>query len=99
MRLRKPCEHGCYDLHFVLDGVAVIFVGDPSGDDPAVCPGGEFLPADTLVWVCLFENKVRFARDIPWRCECGSSMCPGHERCDWMRLVIDEAADQVGESE
>ena len=87
MRLRKPCEHGAYDQHFIgwFD------------DGLPPCPGGEFLPEDTLVWVCLFENKVRFARDIPWRCECGSSMCPGHERCDWMRLVIDALADQVGE--
>lgn len=41
MRLRKPCEHGNYDAHAER--------GWPVLGNAQACPGGEFLPKDTLV--------------------------------------------------
>lgn len=45
MKLRKPCEHGRYDSHFVGDGLGLPIYGY-SDDTPLQCLGGAFLPDD-----------------------------------------------------
>lgn len=81
MRLRKPCQHGRYDSHYI--------------DDPddkyagAMCAGGEFLPEDALVIEKVDGEWPDWAIEVLYNVRVFFPNAP--------TALLDALADQVGE--